>query len=79
MIELLYFMKSWCYECNCQTRLLDDLDYTVTKLDAYGCEAQDYDIKKIPTIVILKDGAELGRIVGLKLISTIERKINELT
>lgn len=70
MKQILYFSAKWCTSCQATTPLIEsvkrngmaqvamvDVDYDVSLV-------QEYNIKSIPTIVILENGHEIKRVVG---------------
>lgn len=68
--KILRFSATWCQPCkmlakNLETAQLDipveyvDIDSNVTLTDDYG-------IRGVPTLVLLDDGKEVSRLVGVK-------------
>jgi thioredoxin 1 len=74
MTELLYFSATWCGPCKAQwpttQRLAEELDMDIEKIDIGGGDRQrdtamKYGIQSIPTLVVLQDGSEVARHVGM--------------
>ncbi|HEO71227.1 MAG TPA: thioredoxin [Candidatus Hydrogenedentes bacterium] len=83
-VSLVDFWAPWCAPCRMQTPILERVSQrvgdlvTVAKVnvDEAGGVAQRYGVQSIPTLVLLKDGDELRRFVGVQsedvLVSAIE-------
>ena len=70
-IALLDFYADWCGPCKALAPTLEKFatenpDVTVGKVnvDENSDAAQEFGIKGIPTLVFLRDGREVGRLVG---------------
>ncbi|MDQ3366569.1 MAG: thioredoxin family protein [Myxococcota bacterium] len=72
-ILLLDFTATWCGPCRVMKPVLESLatEYAAqgvrvaaVDVDAEPALAQRYDVRSMPTCVILRDGREVGRIVG---------------
>lgn len=70
MKQVLYFSAKWCTACQATTPLIEsvkrngaaqvamvDVDYDVSL-------TQEYNVKSVPTTVILENGNEIKRVVG---------------
>ena len=75
-----YFTASWCQPCKTfrpiAEKVFADKKIPLNFIDAESQEAMEYGVQSLPTIVLVHDGAELGRIVGSfpesKLIERLE-------
>jgi thioredoxin 1 len=71
-ITLLKFTAGWCGPCRTIAPILDALakEYTahllVVDTDDDPITAQQYDVRSMPTVVLLRDGREVGRVVGAR-------------
>ncbi len=66
------FFATWCGPCQILGPIMEDVakeltDVKIFKVDVDENEktARDFGVMSIPTIVVLKDGAEIDRHVGL--------------
>ncbi len=83
---LVDFWAGWCMPCKMLAPTVDELaaDYAekvkVVKvdIDANPALASKYNVRGIPTLLVLKDGAEVDRIVGVQPKSAIAAKLNDL-
>ena len=76
---LLDFWATWCGPCMRQAPIVEELaeeGYLVGKIDVdqQPALAQKFEIMSIPTLVVMKNGEEVQRIVGL----TSKEKLIEL-
>lgn len=67
---LLDFWAAWCGPCMRQAPILDELaeeGYAVGKVnvDEQPQLAQKFEIMSIPTLMVMKNGEEISRVVGL--------------
>jgi thioredoxin 1 len=70
MKQVLYFSAKWCTACQATTPIIEsikrggeaqvmiiDVDYDISL-------TEQYNVKSVPTTIILKNGSEIKRIVG---------------
>jgi thioredoxin 1 len=71
-VVLVDMYADWCGPCKALTPMLEEMDgniegVTMVKLNVDDSPetAQEYGVMSIPTVLILKDGVEVKRLVGL--------------
>lgn len=72
-IFLVDFWAEWCKPCKMLTPILEKLDEEIKEVefmkidvDENGTLADNYSIGSIPTLLILKNGEVINKIVGFK-------------
>ena len=72
-IQLLDFRAKWCGPCRQMEPVISALargtgrvQLSVIDVDDDPALAQRYDVRSMPTFVLLRDGREVGRIVGAR-------------
>jgi len=73
-VTLVDFWAEWCQPCKLQKPIINDVAETlkgkarIANIDVEKNQkiAAKYNIKSIPTLIILKNGKEVSRMVGLK-------------
>jgi len=73
-VVLIDFWASWCAPCRMMAPVLNDLatelkgNSHVGKVDIqqYQSLANQFKVRNIPTMILLKNGAEVNRFVGIK-------------
>ena len=79
-MEIIVFTADWCGPCKKLKPILDNLESKMNlKVFRIDVEKEDeavenYTIRNIPTIVIVKDGKEVDRISGLIPSEVLEAK-----
>lgn len=72
MKQFIYFTSPTCGPCRMLGPIMDELnkDFNVRKInvkDDFGAQlAAEYGIRGVPTVVLLKNGQEIERILGAK-------------
>ncbi|MEJ7600552.1 MAG: thioredoxin family protein [Kofleriaceae bacterium] len=73
-ITVLDFTAAWCAPCRAMTPILTALQAEYRgriQIDEIDVDhdrdsAQRYDVRSMPTLVLLRDGREVGRVVGAR-------------
>lgn len=70
MKQYLYFSADWCGPCKMLGPIMQKVNNTIpvqkVNVDVQPELAQQYNVRNIPTVVLLENGQELKRIIGLK-------------
>lgn len=69
-MEVLRFTASWCQPCKALAKQIDELGLsegvTVVDIDEKPEMAQQFGVRGVPTLVVIENGKELKRMVGIK-------------
>jgi len=81
MKQLLKFSATWCQPCKSLAGNMKHVDFKDVELkeidiDENLDDAKKYGIRGVPTIVLLKDGVEVGRKSGVLMADKIEEFIH---
>jgi putative thioredoxin len=70
MKQLIYFSADWCAPCGALTPIMENIkkSYHVHKvnIDYDTMYVTQFNVKSIPTVVILENGQEVSRFTGAK-------------
>lgn len=76
-MKLLKFYADWCNPCKQQTSILEKCTIPIESVNIEDPDKQDlvdkYNIKSLPTIILLKDDLEVKRFIGLTSLDVIEK------
>ncbi len=81
---LVDFYADWCGPCRMMTPILEKMaqemqsSVTIGKLDVDHAQriASTYQVTSVPTLILFKDGKEMGRVVGLRDEASLKEFIN---
>lgn len=87
-LQVIDFYATWCGPCKLMTPIFDQLieeykDNEEVQVIKYDCDSDtklttEYKIRSIPTILFIKDGVEIDRIIGATSKKNILEKIENL-
>jgi thioredoxin 1 len=88
-IKIIDFWATWCMPCRIMAPVFKNAsvffnethpEYSFYKndIDAYKNLAEKFEVSSIPTVLILQDGHELGRILGVKPIETFKTQLQAI-
>jgi len=85
-IVLVDFWAGWCVPCKMMAPVLNDLTEElkgkayVGKVDVekYQILAQKFNVRNIPTMVLVRDGKEVNRFVGIKTKDFLVKQIENI-
>jgi thioredoxin 1 len=82
MKMILYFTADWCGPCKQTRPIVEELNreqimakFFIIDVDSEIEMAQDFQIRSVPTFVIMKDNKEIHRVTGAKT----RQQLEELT
>lgn len=72
-IQLLDYWASWCSPCRIMNPIIEEIEKELAgkievvkiNVDEKPQEASKYGVMSIPTYIVLKDGKEVGRKIGV--------------
>lgn len=85
-LVLVDFWAPWCGPCQMQTPILEKLAGQIggkarigkVNVDEHGATAGKFGVQSIPTLILLKDGQEIKRFVGLQNEATLTAAIDSV-
>lgn len=70
MKQVLYFSSPWCGPCRSFKPVMESLQtemsITFVDVDSSPQTAQQYNVRSVPTTVVLNNGMEIGRVIGAR-------------
>ena len=82
MKHILYFTADWCNPCKKTRPIVEELNreqimakFFIIDVDAEIEMAQDFEVRSIPTFVLIKDNAEVYRVTGAQTRQQLEELI----
>ena len=80
MKQVLYFTGTWCQPCKTFRPIMESLhsemSITFIDIDASPQTTTTWNVRSIPTVIIVKNGMEIGRAVGVKTANEIRALYN---
>ena len=82
MKHILYFTADWCNPCKKTKPIVEELNreqimakFFIIDVDIELEMAQDFEVRSIPTFVLIKDNKEIHRVTGAKTRQQLEELI----
>ena len=84
MLEVKRFSAVWCGPCRALAPVMEgikgeytDVVFETIDVDVDHEQASKFAIRSVPTVVFVKDGVEVDRLIGVNSKLAYENKINE--
>ena len=82
MTTIKHYTDAWCGPCRALKPIMQEIasqnpsvNYQMIDVDANQAEATDMGIRSIPVVVVMKNGVETNRFVGIQSKSVYEQAI----
>ena len=81
MKNVFYFTADWCSPCKKTRPVVEELkkegfQFQIIDVDYEQLLAKQFQVKSIPTFILLEDGKELDRVTGAQTRKELENFIN---
>jgi thioredoxin 1 len=83
MKHIFYFTADWCHPCKKTKPIVEELNresadvrFQIIDVDIEGELARKFEIKSVPTFIVVKDGQEIRRTTGAKTKEQLEALVN---
>jgi thioredoxin 1 len=82
MLHVLYFTADWCNPCKKVKPIVEEINReSITKFQIIDVDLEmelvkRFEIRSVPTFILLKDGKEIKRITGAQTRNQLEEFIN---
>ena len=84
MVTVKKFSAVWCGPCRALAPVMNEIkgNYSNVKFEEYDIDeysdiTEEYGVRSVPTVIIVKDGIEVNRFTGLSSKMTYVNAINE--
>jgi thioredoxin 1 len=84
MVTVKKFSAVWCGPCRALTPVMNEIkgnysnvNFEEYDIDEYSDITEEYGVRSVPTVIIVKDGIELQRFTGLSSKMAYVNAINE--
>ena len=83
MVSARYYTASWCMPCRIFKPVINELkdlgyDIEIIDIDQNRQKTSDDNVRSVPTVVMIKDGKEVDRFVGARLLSQMKEIFENL-
>ena len=82
MKQVYYFTADWCGPCKKVRPIVDELSrdqaevkFQIIDVDSEGELARRFEVKSIPTFILIEDGNQINRITGAQTKNDLEKFI----
>ena len=82
MKQVYYFTADWCGPCKKVRPIVEELSrdqsevkFQIIDVDSEGELARKFEVKSIPTFILIEDGKEVNRLTGAKTRNDLEKFI----
>jgi putative thioredoxin len=81
MKNVFYFTAEWCNPCKKTRPVVEDMkkegfQFQIIDVDYEQLLSKQFQVKSIPTFILLEDGKELDRVTGAQTRTELENFIN---